>query len=55
MAKPEYLGDSVYIDTDGFYLVLTTDNGEGATSTIYLDPSVYAALVDYVSRLKQGG
>jgi hypothetical protein len=44
-----YLGDSVYVDrNERFQLVLTTENGIGITNTIYLEPEVYQALVNYV-------
>ena len=48
-----YLGDSVYAENDGFGIILTTDNGYGATNTIYLEPSVYTALLDYVSKCSE--
>ena len=51
----EYLGDSVYVETmnpDGM-LMLTTENGCGATNTIYLEPEVYQALTEYVKRRKE--
>lgn len=47
----EYLGDSVYVDFDGFYITLTTDNGDGPTNTIFMEPEVYHALVEYQKRL----
>jgi len=46
-----YLGDSVYADFDGYHIILTTDNGFGATNTIALDPDVYNALINYKTRL----
>ena len=46
-----YLGDSVYADFDGFGIVLTTENGQGASNTIFLEPSVLASLNEYVDRL----
>lgn len=46
-----YLGDSVYVDTDGYGVILTTENGDGPTNQIYLEPSVYAALVSFVEML----
>lgn len=47
-----YLGDAVYVDFDGYGLVLTTEDGIRASNTIYMEPDVYAALVAYVLALK---
>lgn len=47
-----YLGDSVYVEFDGFGLTLTTENGIGASNTIYLEPGIFDALTDYVEHLK---
>lgn len=53
-----YLGDSVYVefdeDTSLGRLILTTENGLGATNTIVLEPEVYGALLTFVDSLKQG-
>lgn len=46
MAK-QYLGDSVYVDFDGYYITLTTENGEGPSNIIHLEPSVMANLIKY--------
>jgi hypothetical protein len=46
-----YLGDGVYVDFDGFALVLTTENGIAVTNTIVLEPEVYVALNNYVQEL----
>ena len=46
-----YLGDSVYVQFDGFAFVLTTENGYGASNTIVLEPQVYNALVGYVKEI----
>lgn len=50
----EYLGDSVYVQHDGYMLTLTTDNGYGPSNTIHLEPEVYEALRQYVARLGGG-
>lgn len=49
-----YLGDGAYVDFDGYALELTTDDGEGTTNRIVLEPEVYAALVRYVDALRAG-
>jgi len=49
----EYIGDSVYVDFDGFSFVLTTENGRGPSNTIVLEPNVYEALVQYVGRVEE--
>jgi len=47
----QYLGDSVYVDRNQYgQLVLTTENGMGASNTIYLEPEVYEALQTYVKK-----
>ena len=52
MSQKEYLGDSVYADWDGFGIVLTTENGYGASNTICLELEVLKALNAYVDRIK---
>lgn len=47
-----YLGDSVYVDFDGYHIVLTTENGYGPSNTIYLDADVVDALQKYVHELE---
>lgn len=44
MGKREYLGDSVYAESDGYGIILTTNNGMGASNTIYLEPEVMSKL-----------
>jgi hypothetical protein len=46
-----YLGDSVYVEVEDGMLKLTTDNGLGASNTIYLEDQVYAALLQYVAHV----
>ncbi len=52
-AFKDYLGDSVYAEFDGHHIVLTTDNGFGASNTIFLESAVLKALDNYRERLKQ--
>ena len=49
-----YLGDSVYVNYDGYMLTLTTENDSGPPSNIiYLEPGVYTGLVQYTTRMKE--
>jgi hypothetical protein len=48
-----YLGDGVYVDFDGFHIVLTAENGVEATNTIYLEPDVLQHLEMYVAKLRE--
>ena len=50
-----YLGDSVYVNFDGFHVILATNNGMLDPNVIYLDPSVCKQLLDYVNRLHSNG
>ena len=42
-----YIGDGVYIQTDGFAITLTTENGIIATNTIYLEPEHFRKIMEY--------
>lgn len=48
-----YIGDGVYVEHDGYGLVLTTENGIEVTNSIVLEPEVYGALLKYVERLRE--
>lgn len=48
-----YLGDAVYVEFDGYGLVLTTEDGIRATNRIVLEPDVYLRLTEYVDRLRE--
>jgi hypothetical protein len=51
MAK-RYIGDGVYIDFDGYGIVLTTEDGIRETNRIVLEPEVYGSLLLFVRDLK---
>ena len=53
MEMKRYLGDSVYAEFDGYAIVLTTDNGEGASNTIVLEPNTYESLARYVEQIDE--
>ena len=45
-----YLGDGVYIEFDGFTIILTTENGIEVTNTIVLEPEVLNNFTEYITR-----
>jgi hypothetical protein len=49
----QYLGDAVYIEYDGFSIVLTTENGIEVTNTVVLEPEVLAAFLRFVTTLHE--
>lgn len=51
----EYLGDSVYAEFDGFGILLTTRNGlpDDPGNTIYIEPLVWAALLQYAEKIRK--
>lgn len=54
MNRKQYIGDSVYAEYDGMGIWLTTENGlpDDPSNKIYLEPIVWAQLVDFVQALK---
>lgn len=52
----EYLGDSVYVEFDGYSFILTTENGypDDPRNRIVLDPEVYEALLRFVDNRVRG-
>ena len=52
----QYLGDSVYVDNDGYYIILTTEQGDNvASNKIYLEPVVVKELKAYIEKFEQRG
>lgn len=47
----EYLGDGVYVESAGFGIWITSENGIEVLDKIYLEPQVLAALDLYRKRL----
>lgn len=52
MAK-EYLGDGVYIEDQGYHVVLTTEDGISVTNRIFMDRQVEKNLRQYMERLRR--
>ncbi len=48
-----YLSDGAYVEFDGFYIMLTTENGIETTNRIGLDEDGWVALRTYVVRLRE--
>jgi len=54
--RKTYLGDSVYADYDGQFIILTTENGGTRPSnTILLEASVFEALLYFDRKVSKLG
>lgn len=51
--KKEYLGDSVYVEWDGYMLRLFLDNGYEEKNEIFLEPESQIVLVKFIERMIQ--
>lgn len=49
----QYLGDGVYAEYDGFYFILTTENGIERLNAIYMEPDVWDSLLAYVRKTSE--
>jgi hypothetical protein len=53
MTEKRYLGDGVYVQFDGYDIILTTENGIERTNTIILEPEVTNSFLKYIESLKE--
>jgi hypothetical protein len=49
----QYLGDSIYVDYDGFGFTLSLRYGITSDAQIYLDPEVYFKLTQYAEKMQK--
>jgi hypothetical protein len=49
----EYIGDSVYMEFDGYSFLIFTDNGMGRENVIWLEPEVVNKMFAYTNRVKE--
>lgn len=51
----EYIGDSVYIQHDGFHIILTTENGlpDDPSNKVALSPNVIRGLLRYCRKVEE--
>ena len=47
----DYIGDGVYASFDGYYIWLKAGGMENDDNAIALEPTVFAALLDYQKKL----
>jgi hypothetical protein len=47
----EYLGDGLYAECDAYQIKLSASDGMLDRDTVYLEPSVLRALIDYAKRI----
>jgi hypothetical protein len=48
--RPDYLGDGVYAEFDGYHIVLKANDHRFPTDTIAIDPHTWEALKRYAVR-----
>ena len=53
MIEKRYLGDAVYVEHDGYHVVLTTSDGIRDTNRICLDPYVLLSFYNWLAELKE--
>ncbi len=46
--KPKYIGDGVYVEYDGFYIVLKAGDSLHPDDIIYLEDNVARELINYI-------
>lgn len=51
MKNKAYIGDGVYVEFDGYSVILTTENGIDTTNEIVLEPEVLRKFNEYVNSL----
>ena len=49
--EKDYIGDSVYIEDNGYGVTLTTENGLGASNIIVMEPEVIQAFLRYIKKM----
>lgn len=49
--RKRYIGDGVYVDVDGYAVILTTEDGICTTNRIVLEPQVVTSLELYLETL----
>lgn len=52
MKNKLYLGDSVYVESDGENVIITTENGGPPSNKIYLEPIVVKELQLFIESLR---
>ena len=49
--KKQYIGDGVYVKSDGHHVILMTNNPDNPDNIIYLDSTTAVNLIDYLERI----
>lgn len=50
MSNKTYLGDGLYVNFDGYQLMVSAENGVVATDTVYMEPNVLVALLRFAGQ-----
>jgi hypothetical protein len=49
----DYIGDGVYVEYDGFGIVLNANDATNPTDSIYLEPEVCSRRIRFIQRVQQ--
>jgi hypothetical protein len=50
--EKQYLGDGLYASYDGYQVTLKANSETNPTDTVYLDPHVLFALLNFIKRIQ---
>lgn len=53
MTEVDYIGDGVYVEFDGYGIMLKTNDQLHSTNEVYLEPEVFNKLVAFRERMKK--
>ena len=53
MVPKNHIGDGVYVEDDGYGIVITTENGISVQNRIVMEPEVIEAFERYVARFRK--
>ena len=53
MIPKDYIGDGIYIEDQGFAVVLTTENGISVQNSVVIEPLEWESIKRYMARVEE--